>query len=124
MAAKAPIRIPQVSILMPFKNTSAYLQECLNSVTDQNFDSWELIAVDDHSSESSLAVLTKWAMRDSRIRVYSNQGRGIIHALRTAYAHSRGRLITRMDSDDRMAQGRLVEMAGQLQTSGFGQIAH
>ena len=123
MAAKAPDKTPQVSILMPFKNTSAYLRECLTSITDQNFDTWELIAVDDHSSDSSLAILTEWAAHDHRIRIYSNEGRGIIPALKTAYSHSRGKLITRMDSDDRMAQGRLGEMAGQLQASGSGHIA-
>lgn len=115
--------MPQVSILMPCKNTSAYLQECLTSISQQNFEAWELIAVDDHSSDSSFAILTEWAMRDPRIRVYSNQGHGIIPALKTAYAKSRGRLITRMDSDDRMSQGRLREMAGQLEGSGSGHIA-
>ncbi|MGB5403934.1 MAG: glycosyltransferase [Robiginitalea sp.] len=123
MIAKAPITMPQVSVLMPFKNTSAYLQECLSSIAEQNFDAWELIAVDDHSSDTSLAILTEWAARDSRIRVYPNRGSGIIPALRTAYAQSCGRLITRMDSDDRMAQGRLLEMASRLEASGSGHIA-
>lgn len=115
--------MPQVSILMPFKDTSAYLPECLHSIGDQNFHSWELIAVDDHSSDTSLAILTEWAARDSRIRVYPNRGSGIICALKTGYAQSRGGLITRMDSDDRMAQGKLLEMVTQLEAAGPGHIA-
>jgi glycosyltransferase involved in cell wall biosynthesis len=114
---------PRVSILMPFKNTAHFLEECLSSILSQEFESWELIAVNDHSTDSSLEKLTEWAARDVRIRVYTSQGKGIIPALQTALRNSQGRLVTRMDSDDRMAQGRLHKMVNQLEMSGPGHIA-
>ncbi|MGB5189174.1 glycosyltransferase family 2 protein [Robiginitalea sp.] len=123
MVVNPALKAPQVSILMPFKNSSRYLGECLSSICNQNFDSWELLAIDDHSSDTSPAILTEWAEQDSRIRVFPNRGSGIIPALKTAYSLSRGKLITRMDSDDRMAAGRLREMATQLEASGSGHIA-
>lgn len=108
---------------MPFKNTETYLPECLNSICRQDFDSWELLAVDDHSTDNSCAIVSEFASRDPRIRVITNEGSGIIPALRTAYSKSKGNLITRMDSDDRMARERLSSMVHQLGEHGPGHIA-
>ncbi len=108
---------------MPFKNTAAYLGECLTSISEQEFRDWELIAVDDHSADPSADLLREWAKGDPRIRVVPNKGHGIIPALKTAYSQSLGTLVTRMDSDDRMAPGRLSDMVGQLEAYGPGHIA-
>ncbi|MDX1332242.1 MAG: glycosyltransferase, partial [Robiginitalea sp.] len=114
---------PLLSLLMPFKNTAEFLPQCLESVCQQDYEHWELIAVDDHSSDPGRDLIQQWAAKDSRIRVLPNRGAGIIPALRTALSHSRGELVSRMDSDDKMAQGRLRDMAGQLQQHGKGHIA-
>ncbi len=114
---------PLLSLLMPFKNTAAFLPECLDSIVNQEFTQWELIAVDDHSTDASRDILEARAHRDPRIRVTENRGRGIIPALRTGWALTRGQLISRMDSDDRMAQGRLQAMTRQLLEKGPGHIA-
>ena len=114
---------PLLSLLMPFRNTAFFLQECLDSICKQGYENWELIAVDDHSTDQSRSILMEWADMDPRIRVLPNRGRGIIPALRTALAESKGRLISRMDSDDRMAPGRLQAMVSQLLQNGQGHIA-
>ncbi|MBC2840655.1 glycosyltransferase family 2 protein [Robiginitalea sp. SC105] len=114
---------PLVSILMPFKNTARFLEECLASIRAQDYGNWELLAVDDHSTDTSRQILEKVAGEDGRVRVTDNPGSGIIPALRQAYAASSGALVTRMDSDDRMAVNRLSTMAGQLQQSGPGHLA-
>lgn len=112
-----------ISILMPFKNTAAYLPECLESICRQDYRNWELLAVDDHSGDQSREILRDWAARDARIRLVSNDGAGIIPALRKGYERSKGALVTRMDSDDRMAEGRLGRMADALLQAGPGHIA-
>ncbi len=114
---------PLVSILMPFKNTEDFLVECISSIHSQDFSSWELIAVDDHSTDNSRAIVNEWSIKDPRIKVISNIGSGIIPALRTAFERSTGTMITRMDSDDRMASGRLSQMVSQLVAHGCGNIA-
>ncbi len=114
---------PLLSLLMPFKDTALFLPECLDSISGQDYDAWELIAVDDHSTDQSRSILQGWAERDPRIRVVPNRGTGIIPALRTALEESRGLLISRMDSDDRMAPGRLQAMTSQLLQKGRGHIA-
>ena len=114
---------PLLSLLMPFKDTAAFLPQCLESIRQQDYENWELIAVDDHSTDHSRDLIQQWADKDLRIRMVPNQGRGIIPALKTAHAHSRGVLISRMDSDDKMAQGRLKAMSDQLLQHGKGHIA-
>lgn len=112
-----------VSILIPFKNTARFLPECLNSILEQTYSQWEVMAVDDHSSDDSRLILQSFADKDPRIKVLSNKHSGIINALRTAYTASEGELITRMDSDDIMTPEKIRIMVSALQMSGPGHIA-
>lgn len=114
---------PQVSVLMPVKNAAPFLKDCLDSIVRQTMISWELIAVDDHSTDHSLQLLQSYACRDDRIQVLSNQGRGIIPALRLAYTHARGSFITRMDADDIMTDDKLEVLYNLVSTNGPGHIA-
>ena len=50
----------QISILMPVKNADQFLEECLNSIVQQSFSDWELIAIDDHSTDSSYEILGEY----------------------------------------------------------------
>lgn len=112
-----------VSIVMPVKNTSLFLEECLNSILNQTYVYWELLAVNDHSTDSSFDILDKYSKKDNRIKVFNNGGSGIIDALRLAYNKSSGVLITRMDSDDIMQPKKLELMVQDLQKNGTGNIA-
>ncbi|MEY8021944.1 glycosyltransferase family 2 protein [Muriicola sp. SD30] len=113
----------KVSILMPFRNTEAYLRECLDSILAQDYPFWELIAVDDHSQDSSSALISEYQKSDPRIKLLKNNGRGIIMALRTAFQASAGSVVTRMDSDDVMVPEKLSVMLGALKESGRGHIS-
>ena len=114
---------PLVSILIPFKNTAQFLTECLESILKQTYANWEVLAVDDHSSDESLKIVQGFSERDSRIQVFPNSGTGIIEALRTAYSKSQGSFITRMDSDDIMTPHKLEVMANSLFDKGKGHLA-
>ena len=114
---------PLVSILMPFKNTAVYLPECLNSIITQSYSNWEVLAIDDHSTDESREVLIAFSKKDSRIQLHSNKGKGIIAALRTAFSLSKGNFITRMDSDDIMLEHKLESMTSALRKNGKGHLA-
>ncbi len=103
-----------ISILMPVKNTSAYLHECLDSIIAQSYKQWELIAIDDHSDDDSYSILQKYSARHSQIHSMKNDDRGIISALRLALGKSKGDYITRMDSDDVMTTDKLELMRGAI----------
>lgn len=112
---------PLISILMPVKNAGDFLQPCLESILSQTEGNWELIAVNDHSNDGSGELLRSCG--DARIKVIENEGQGIIPALRLALEASSGQLVTRMDADDLMAEGKLASMKRDLINSGPGHVA-
>ncbi|MEW2921977.1 glycosyltransferase family 2 protein [Muricauda sp. ANG21] len=117
------MRNPKVSICIPFKNTAHFLPECLDSILNQTYRNWEILAINDHSNDASCEVLRTYADKDDRIKVFNNEGKGIIPALRTAYGQSIGKFVTRMDSDDIMKPNRLEFMVNSLLKSGMGHVA-
>ena len=114
---------PLVSILTPFKNTAQFLPECIISIREQTYSNWELLIVNDGSADDSYEIVRSYADQDSRIKLFNNDGEGIIEALRLAYRHSSGDLITRMDSDDIMTPDKLEVLAGNLKTYGKRHVA-
>ncbi|MDZ7848856.1 MAG: glycosyltransferase family 2 protein [Owenweeksia sp.] len=106
---------PTLSIITPVKNAAPWLAGCIQSGLGQNYQDWEWIFVDDHSTDNSAAIIAEFTGKDSRIKLFSNAGQGIIPALQQALSESSGHFITRMDADDLMPPGRLEKMRGRLQ---------
>lgn len=105
---------------MPVKNAGPWLKECLDSILSQSVTTWELVAVDDHSNDDSLNLLTTAAERDPRIKVLKNAGSGIISALETARTEINGTWVSRMDADDIMPKNKLqvlLELLNGSETS-------
>lgn len=114
---------PLVSILTPFKNTERFLHDCITSIKNQSYTNWELIIVDDNSTDNSINVVKKFAKDDARIICLKNNGNGIIAALKLAYKNSKGNLITRMDSDDIMMPNKLEILTTALLKHGKNHVA-
>lgn len=112
-----------VSIVIPFKNTEAFLADCLDSICIQTYNNWEVLAVDDGSTDSSSQLVRNYSLKDPRIKIFKNEGNGIIPALQTAYKNASGKFVTRMDSDDIMLPTRLESMVTKLEEHGTGHIA-
>lgn len=108
---------------MPVKNAEPFLTDCLNSILSQTETNWDLIAINDGSSDNSKAILEQFAQRDKRVLVLDNDGVGIIAALRLAYSQSQGNLITRMDADDLMPPVKLEILKRNLLSSGKKNLA-
>lgn len=114
---------PLISILLPVKNAAAYLPDCLDSILAQDYPNWELLAVNDHATDTSREILTTYAQQYPNIQVLDNTDQGIIPALRLAYQHSKGSYITRMDADDKMTTHKLSVLWTQLQQQSSPSIA-
>lgn len=97
-----------VSVVIPLRNGGRWLAQCLRSVCAQSFREFEVVVVDDHSSDDGAAQARQWAREDPRIRVLRNPGRGLVAALNHGIGVARGELIARMDADDRMHPRRLA----------------
>ncbi len=108
---------------MPMKNAGAFIEECVDSILNQTFQDWELIVVDDHSTDNSYALLLDYSHKNQRISILKNDGKGIINALRKAYKASSGQYISRMDADDVMTPDKLEWMFRALQEKGRSYLA-
>lgn len=100
---------------MPTKNAEKHIAVCLDSIINQSFKDWELLVVNDHSTDATRTILEEFAAKDSRISFFDNKGNGIIKALQLAYKNAKGNRITRMDSDDIMPNNKLELMSKALQ---------
>jgi len=91
---------PTISVVIPVYNAARYLESALASVRAQTFADFEIIAVDDGSTDASKALLDRIATADTRLRVISRPNTGIVGALNDGLAAARGEFIARMDADD------------------------
>jgi glycosyltransferase involved in cell wall biosynthesis len=89
-----------MSVLIPVYNAERYLEEAINSILNQTLSDFEVIIVDDGSTDASLSILNSFAQRDSRIHIISRPNTGIVGALNDGLKMCSGKYIARMDADD------------------------
>ncbi|MDD6082294.1 MAG: glycosyltransferase [Oscillospiraceae bacterium] len=99
-----------VSIVMPLYNGQKYLEECIRSVISQTFTEWELIIIDDGSTDSSLDICKKFAECDHRINVIHQENAGVSAARNNALKKVTGKYVTFIDCDDLYTENRLEVM--------------
>lgn len=93
---------PLVSIIMPAYNASAYIAEAIQSVLDQAWTNWELIIVDDGSTDDTLQIAQRFATKDNRIQVYHQSNQGGCVARNEALKHITGDYVQYLDADDKL----------------------
>lgn len=91
---------PAVSVALPVYNAGRHLAAAVSSILGQSFGDFELLAVDDGSTDDSRATLERFAAADPRVRVISRPNTGIVGALNDACRAARAPLVARMDADD------------------------
>jgi len=92
--------MPKLSVIVPVYNTEKYLRECIDSILGQTFTDFELILVDDGSTDSSGAICDEYAEKDARIKVIHQENGGITVARKSGVRIARGEYVTFVDSDD------------------------
>jgi glycosyltransferase involved in cell wall biosynthesis len=106
---------PRVTVLIPVFNRERFVDEAIRSVLEQDFQDFELLLVDDGSTDGTPAVLRAWQQRDPRIFVVTSpQNLGIPGALNLGLRHARAPHVARLDSDDLMMPQRLAAQAAVL----------
>lgn len=109
----------QISIIMPAYNVSDYIGASIESVLQQTGPSWELLIVDDHSTDGTKELAEQYAILDSRIRVFTNEGtKGAGGARNTALRHMLGETCFFLDGDDILLPGALKTLYDLIKKSG------
>lgn len=101
---------PVISIIVPVYNVEQYLEQCLNSILNQDFQQWECILIDDGSTDRSGAICDEFSLRDGRFHVLHNVNRGVSSARNTGLALAKGDWICFVDSDDQLVEDGLSHM--------------
>lgn len=98
---------PFFTIGIPVYNVEKYIAKCLDSIINQSFDDFEIIAVDDGSPDNSIDILNAYAEKDKRVKIIRKANRGVSAARNTVISFAEGRYIYFLDSDDTMCENAL-----------------
>lgn len=110
--------MPKYSVVVPVYNAEKYLEECVNSVLSQSVTDFELILVDDGSTDASARMCDSFALRDERVRVIHQPNSGPIPARLNGVKAALGDYILSLDSDDYWLEGLLEKVDGSINRFG------
>ena len=105
-------RKPLVSVIVPVYNVYPYLRDCVQSVQAQSYQNWELLLVDDGSTDGSGELCDELAVEDGRIQVFHKPNGGLSDARNHGMHHARGEYFCFLDSDDLLPENALEKLVG------------
>lgn len=111
--------MPQISIILPVYNAERYINRTITSILQQTYTDFELIAIDDCSTDSSLQKLKEWETKDRRIKVLTNtHNLGVADTRNKGTATAKGMYICFIDSDDTWHSDKLAQQLEWMQRTG------
>ncbi len=96
---------PRVSVIVPVYNVAQYLEECLDSIVNQNFVRMQIICINDGSTDNSLEILKKYRKKDKRIKIINQHNQGLSAARNAGLKYIKGKYVIFIDSDDKIKNG-------------------
>ncbi len=103
-----------VSVVLPAYNGAAYLRESVDSILEQTYREFELIAIDDGSTDETAAILDEYARRDPRVRVLHQEHRNLPGSLSRGFRLAGGEFLTWTSADNRMKRDFLAKMVASI----------
>lgn len=94
------MKTPKVTIIIPVYNTEKYIKNCFDSIINQSFSNFEVIVINDGSTDNSLKICNKYSKIDSRFKIYNFKNQGAAKARNSALDIANGEYIIFVDSDD------------------------
>ena len=113
----------EISVIVPCYNQEMYIAECLDSVIAQSFTDYEVIVVDDGSTDNSLSIIKKYADKYPAIRVLEQSNQGVVSARNHAISQALGKYIYPLDGDDKIAPDCL-ELLYRAMSEGKGDVIY
>lgn len=108
---------PAISIVVPVYNVENYLDQCIVSILNQSFDNFELLLIDDGSTDRSSSICKEYLKRDNRVRYFYKQNGGLSDARNFGLKHIRGEFVSFIDSDDWVESNYLAYLFNAIQTN-------
>lgn len=113
------MRVPRISVIVPVFNAERDICRCIDSLLVQTFSDFELLIIDDGSTDDSLSICNKYATMDERIRVYHKENGGVSSARNLGIKHSIGEWVLFCDSDDTVLETYLENMFSDINEADF-----
>jgi len=107
-------KFPEISVILPFYNAENTLEVAVESILIQTFSNFELLLIDNCSTDKSLSIAQKLAKKDHRIRLLSEERPGVANAMNCGLENAQGKFIARMDADDISLPERLEKQVAFL----------
>lgn len=108
---------PKISIIVPVYNSEKYLHRCINSILNQTFNNFELLLIDDGSTDRSSQFCDEYARLDERIHVFHKRNGGVSSARQTGIEKAKGKYSIHVDSDDWINPDMLEDMYTNISTN-------
>lgn len=102
------------SLMISVYNAEAFLRACLDSVLSQNYNDFEVILIDDGSTDSSDKICDSYAEKDRRVRVFHTENRGVFLARAYAESHAKGEYLLHLDADDTVEPTMLSALSNAI----------
>lgn len=102
------------SIIVPVYNSERFIRDCLNSILAQNYDDFEVIIIDDGSTDNTSSILELYSHKDSRIKIYRFENAGVSISRRRGISLAQGEYILFVDSDDTISPELLKEISSAI----------
>ncbi len=104
--------MPYFSVIIPLYNKSEYIEKTIQSVIDQDFSDFEIIVIDDGSTDNGIAILKRF--KDNRIKLYQQENKGVSAARNKGISKANGKYIALLDADDVWYSNHLTELQSQI----------
>lgn len=106
--------LPLLSVIVPVYNTKKYLRKCLDSILAQTYSDYELILVDDGSTDGSSEICDEYAQNNEKVFVIHKENCGLLHTRKVGFNEAHGEYISYIDSDDYIAPEMYEYMMNKL----------
>lgn len=103
-----------ISVIVPVYNTKQYLPRCIDSNLNQSFTDFEILLIDDGSTDESGRICDSYAVKDERILVFHKENGGVSSARNIGLKNAKGEWVCFLDSDDEMLSGGMQVIANEI----------
>lgn len=113
----------KVSVIIPVYNGAAWIRECLESVLSQTWGDFEILVLDDHSTDGTTQIIQDMSRKDQRIQLILRNGKGVSAARNQGIEQSDGEYITFLDADDKLDNRMLERLMQYLKEEGSDMVS-